>query len=64
MVVEVAVNHEGPQKLLDVTQWNFSRDTSIRMWIGMEHSMAERKVLGCVGREKAWGIEIYRRWNN
>lgn len=43
IVVEVAVNHESPQKLLGDMQRYFSRRTSIRVWIGVKYWAAERK---------------------
>src|SRR5947207_15851602 len=43
LVVEVTVNHEGPQKLRDDMQRYFTRRTSIRVWIGVKYWMAGRK---------------------
>jgi Uma2 family endonuclease len=37
LVVEVAVNHEGLQKLRDDMQRYFTRHTSIRVWIGVKY---------------------------
>ena len=43
LVVEVAVNNEGPQKLLSDMQRYFTRHTSIRVWIGVKFWKAVRK---------------------
>ena len=43
LVVEVAVNHEAPKKLLDDMQRYFTRRTSIRVWIGVKYWPAGRK---------------------
>lgn len=36
IVIEVAVNHESPQKLLDYADRYFSAMSSVRIWIGVK----------------------------
>ena len=43
IVVDVAVNKESPTKLLNDCQRYFSRNTSIRVWIGIKYWGAGRK---------------------
>jgi hypothetical protein len=43
IVVEVAVNHESPTKLINDCQRYFSASTSVRLWIGVKYWAAEKK---------------------
>ena len=43
MVVEVAVNNEGPTKFLDDCEAYFSANTSTTVWIGVKVWLAGRK---------------------
>src|SRR5947199_79915 len=43
VVVEVAVNNEGPQKLKDDCHRYFSNTTSVCIWIGIKMWVPERK---------------------
>ena len=43
IVVEVAVNHESPTKLMRDCQRYFSATTSVRLWIGVKYWKAGKK---------------------
>ena len=43
IVVEVAVNHESPTKLMNDCQRYFTATTSVRLWIGVKYWPANRK---------------------
>src|ERR1700737_2295743 len=43
IVVEVAVNHESPTKLMNNCQRYFTATTSVRVWIGVKYWFVEKK---------------------
>ena len=43
IVVEVAVNHESPTKLMNDCQRYFTATTSVRVWIGVKYWFVEKK---------------------
>ena len=58
MVAEVAVNHEGPNRLLDDAGRYFGVNTSIRVWIGVKVWLKGRKFWVGWGERAAGGAGV------
>jgi hypothetical protein len=56
LVIEVAVNNESPNDLLADMQRYFRRQTSIRVWVGVEYWKRSRKFWVGWGERRPGGI--------
>src|SRR5437667_9514353 len=57
IVVEVAVNHESPDKLIDYANKYFSALSSVRVWIAVKVCLAGKKFWVGWGERATTGID-------